>query len=92
MLDMRECTIIGREARSNYLKCRRNFGSFGRVGLCNSNSNNFYMLLGDVVLDVGAAPGSWCQVLKQIIFPENVKIQESVFSSGYILGVDLQVR
>ncbi|MFH4984042.1 hypothetical protein AB6A40_010751 [Gnathostoma spinigerum] len=38
---------------------------------------------GSVVVDVGSAPGSWCQVLLEIIRPnEN--------TGGYILGIDLK--
>nr|CAD2186429.1 unnamed protein product [Meloidogyne enterolobii] len=53
---------------------------------------------GLVALDVGAAPGSWCQVLSELIFPLNPlhsnqteinknSLQES--QDGYILGIDL---
>ncbi|KAI1729756.1 ftsJ-like methyltransferase domain-containing protein [Ditylenchus destructor] len=42
---------------------------------------------GDTVIDVGAAPGSWCQVLSEIIFPDKLKPGKR---HGYILGVDMQ--
>ncbi|KAI1717343.1 ftsJ-like methyltransferase domain-containing protein [Ditylenchus destructor] len=42
---------------------------------------------GDTVIDVGAAPGSWCQVLSEIIFPDKLKPGKR---QGYILGVDIQ--
>uniref|UniRef100_A0A915DFK8 rRNA methyltransferase 2, mitochondrial n=1 Tax=Ditylenchus dipsaci TaxID=166011 RepID=A0A915DFK8_9BILA len=48
---------------------------------------------GDVVVDVGAAPGSWCQVLSNIIFPTDSQKETKVnplSNSGYILGIDLQ--
>lgn len=40
-------------------------------------------------MDVGAAPGSWSQVLSKIIFEENS--YNNYTGSGYILGLDLQV-
>lgn len=42
---------------------------------------------GDVVLDVGAAPGSWCQVISEILFPIDV---ENLIKKSYILGVDIE--
>nr|CAD2188494.1 unnamed protein product [Meloidogyne enterolobii] len=58
----------------------------------------FVFIIGLVALDVGAAPGSWCQVLSELIFPLNPLhsnqteinkngLQES--QDGYILGIDL---
>ncbi|EJW85346.1 ribosomal RNA large subunit methyltransferase J [Wuchereria bancrofti] len=38
---------------------------------------------GMVVVDVGAAPGSWCQVVADIVQP-------NVYDSALILGIDLQ--
>lgn len=38
-----------------------------------------------VVVDVGAAPGSWCQVVADIVQP-------NVYAGAFILGIDLQVR
>lgn len=37
-----------------------------------------------VVVDVGAAPGSWCQVAADIVRP-------NVYDDAFILGIDLQV-
>ncbi|VDN43695.1 unnamed protein product [Gongylonema pulchrum] len=36
-----------------------------------------------VVVDVGAAPGSWCQVVADIVQP-------SLYPDAFILGIDLQ--
>uniref|UniRef100_A0A914LCU7 rRNA methyltransferase 2, mitochondrial n=1 Tax=Meloidogyne incognita TaxID=6306 RepID=A0A914LCU7_MELIC len=53
---------------------------------------------GLVALDVGAAPGSWCQVLSELIFPLNplhsnqTEINKNSLQEvqdGYILGIDL---
>lgn len=41
-------------------------------------------VLGAVIIDVGAAPGSWCQVCADVVHSLNDK-------NGYVLGIDLQV-
>ncbi|EJD75471.1 ribosomal RNA large subunit methyltransferase J, variant [Loa loa] len=38
---------------------------------------------GMVVVDVGAAPGSWCQVVADIVQP-------NVYGDAFVLGIDLQ--
>lgn len=37
-----------------------------------------------MVVDVGSAPGSWCQVIAELVHKEHHK-------DAYVLGIDLQV-
>uniref|UniRef100_A0A7E4UPF7 rRNA methyltransferase 2, mitochondrial n=1 Tax=Panagrellus redivivus TaxID=6233 RepID=A0A7E4UPF7_PANRE len=49
---------------------------------------------GDVVVDIGAAPGSWSQVAAELVFGEGsqgiVTGRPSESRKGYVLGVDIQ--
>ena len=38
-----------------------------------------------------SAPGSWCQVLSELIIPENSDDPKQCQDRGYILGVDILV-
>ena len=58
------------------------------------------IFLGNVVVDIGAAPGSWSQVAAEIVFGGppiasdplgNKPPVDGIEHSGYVLGVDLQV-
>lgn len=51
-------------------------------------------ITGDVVVDIGAAPGSWSQVAAELVFdltPNALKSKGKDVSAGYVLGVDIQV-
>ena len=49
-------------------------------------------LPGDVVVDIGAAPGSWSQVAAELVFDTSKASKNKEIREGYVLGVDLQVR
>ena len=48
-------------------------------------------LSGDVVVDIGAAPGSWSQVAAELVFDTSKSSKNKEVKQGYVLGVDLQV-
>ena len=48
-------------------------------------------LPGDVVVDVGAAPGSWSQVAAELVFDTSKASRNKEIKEGYVLGIDLQV-
>uniref|UniRef100_A0A914C9N8 rRNA methyltransferase 2, mitochondrial n=1 Tax=Acrobeloides nanus TaxID=290746 RepID=A0A914C9N8_9BILA len=77
---------IRRQMNDPYCKLAREHSYRARSAfkLLELNEKFKIFKVGDIVLDVGAAPGSWCQVASQLVnTPENPKL-------GYILGIDLQ--
>ncbi|TKR67899.1 hypothetical protein L596_023975 [Steinernema carpocapsae] len=66
---------FARKAREHSYRARSAFK------LLEMNQRYKFLSEGDCVVDIGAAPGSWCQVAADIVKPAE---------KGVVLGVDLQ--
>ncbi|KAE9554542.1 hypothetical protein FO519_002246 [Halicephalobus sp. NKZ332] len=54
------------------------------------NEKHNIIFPGDVVVDIGAAPGSWSQVAAELVFDTSKISKKKEPKEGYVLGVDLQ--
>lgn len=80
---------ITRQINDPYIKQARleNFRCRSAFKLLEIDGKYSLIKPGDVVVDCGAAPGSWCQVALQRISDQRT---ESTVKAGIVIGVDLQ--
>uniref|UniRef100_F1LDY5 rRNA methyltransferase 2, mitochondrial n=1 Tax=Ascaris suum TaxID=6253 RepID=F1LDY5_ASCSU len=76
---------IRRQLRDEFVLKAREHSYRARSAFKLIEINNRYKFInrGAVVVDVGSAPGSWCQVIAELVHKEHHK-------DAYVLGIDLQ--
>uniref|UniRef100_A0A915AQ53 rRNA methyltransferase 2, mitochondrial n=2 Tax=Parascaris univalens TaxID=6257 RepID=A0A915AQ53_PARUN len=76
---------IRRQLRDEFVLKAREHSYRARSAFKLIEINNRYRFInpGAVVVDVGSAPGSWCQVIGELVHKEHHK-------DAYVLGIDLQ--